>query len=373
MQSHQPAFSRHSVLDSINQGLHQAFAANERTVILGEDLLDPYGGAFKVTRGLSTAYPERVWSTPISEAGIVGLAAGMAMRGLLPIVEIMFGDFLTLTADQIINHIVKFPWMYSGGKTPTEQTIVPLVIRTPMGGRRGYGPTHSQTLEKFFLGIPGLRVVAPSDLAIDEWSSPGGLLLQAILSDEQPVLFVENKLLYLLPLQDAHTLTDWRIDIDSQESPPTAAVQLARREPHYATSRLSLRDAPPAQITLAAYGYMATLVRQAAYRLAYEFEIFSELVVPSQLAPFKMTPLMDSLNRTGRLLTVEEGGLTLGWGAEILARAVEAAGNSIKSAARLAAADLPVPASLPLEQAVLPGVDQIIEKCLEMVQQRSQD
>jgi pyruvate/2-oxoglutarate/acetoin dehydrogenase E1 component len=112
---------------------------------------------------------------------------------------------------------------------------------------------------------------------------------------------------------------------------------------------------------------MATLARQAAYRLAYEFEVFTELVVPGQLAPFKMAPLLESIQHSSRLLTIEEGGLTLGWGAEILARAVEAAGQSIKSAARLAAADLPVPASLPLEQAVLPGVDQIIEKCLEMV------
>ena len=143
-----------TVLDALNAALHRACAADERVIILGEDVLDPYGGAFKVTRGLSTTYPERVLTTPISEAGIVGVAAGMALRGLRPVVEIMFGDFITLAADQLINHAAKFRWMYN------DQVRVPMVIRTPMGGRRGYGPTHSQTLEKLFLGVPGLILEA---------------------------------------------------------------------------------------------------------------------------------------------------------------------------------------------------------------------
>ena len=131
-------------------------------------------------------------TTPISEAGIVGVATGMALRGLRPVVEIMFGDFLTLAADQLINHAAKFRWMYN------DQVRVPLVIRTPMGGRRGYGPTHSQTLEKLFLGVPGLRRgggIRPG--------RPGELLAQLILEGEDPDLFIENKLLYTLPLFQA--------------------------------------------------------------------------------------------------------------------------------------------------------------------------
>jgi pyruvate/2-oxoglutarate/acetoin dehydrogenase E1 component len=174
-----------TVLEALNQALHDSFRLDEMVFLLGEDVLDPYGGAFKVTRGLSTAYPGRVLTTPISEAGITGIAAGMALRGLRPVVEIMFGDFITLIADQLINHIAKFRWMYN------DQVRVPLVIRTPMGGRRGYGPTHSQTLEKLYLGVPGLRVLAPSSVG-----DPGGLLSRAILEDDDPVLFVENKLLY---------------------------------------------------------------------------------------------------------------------------------------------------------------------------------
>src|SRR3990167_105753 len=145
-------------IESINQSLLELLQNDSRVYLLGEDILDPYGGAFKATKGLSTAFPDRVLTTPISEAGIVGMAIGMSMRGLRPIVEIMFGDFLTLAADQIINSACKFPWMYNG------QVEVPIVIRAPMGGYRGYGPTHSQTLETLFLNVPGLTIVAPSIL-----------------------------------------------------------------------------------------------------------------------------------------------------------------------------------------------------------------
>jgi pyruvate/2-oxoglutarate/acetoin dehydrogenase E1 component len=359
--------SIHSVLDSLNAGLHHAFSADERVIIVGEDLLDPYGGAFKVTRGISTAYPDRVLSSPISEAGIVGIATGMAMRGLRPVVEIMFGDFLTLAADQMINHAAKFSWMYSGGKENDEQVRVPLVIRTPMGGRRGYGPTHSQTIEKLFLGVPGLRVVAPSALAIGDQISPGGLLTQAILQDEQPVLFIENKLLYLVPVHNVETLSEWNITVSRCDRDLNSNQPPSSQGPCYPTTRLSLRDAPPAQITLTAYGYMAELAIQAALRLAYEFEVFTELVIPAQLAPFETAPLLDSITLSHRLLTIEEGGRTLGWGAEILSRAFEARGRSLKAAARLAAVDLPIPASLTLEQAILPGINQIVEKCLKLI------
>lgn len=148
------------VLDSLNAALHGCLEADDSVVVLGEDILDPYGGAFKVTRGLSSAFPDRVVTTPVSEAGIVGLANGMALRGLRPVVEVMFGDFTTLVADQLINHAAKFAAMYG------HRVSVPLVVRTPMGGRRGYGPTHSQTLEKLFLGVPGLGSWRPPQSGI---------------------------------------------------------------------------------------------------------------------------------------------------------------------------------------------------------------
>ncbi|MBC8331036.1 MAG: pyruvate dehydrogenase [Anaerolineae bacterium] len=338
-----PPLSAASVLASLNAVLHQTFAANERVLLLGEDVLDPYGGAFKVTQGLSDAFPERVINTPISEAGFVGLAAGMALRGLRPVVEIMFGDFVTLAADQIINHIAKFRWMYN------EQVRVPLVIRAPMGGRRGYGPTHSQTLEKLFLGIPGLRVLAPTALG-----NPGQLLADAI-ADDDPVLFVENKLLYLAKMQNETSLPDFTV-----AQHPTADSYA----PNYL---LSISGAPPAEVTLTAYGYMAELAREAMRQLAYEHEIFAELIIPTQLAPFELEPIILSARRTGRLLVVEEGTFTLGWGAEILARVSEALGSSLRAARRVAARDLPIPASGALELNVLPDVDDILSATQQMI------
>jgi pyruvate/2-oxoglutarate/acetoin dehydrogenase E1 component len=343
-----------SVLEQLNQALHHSMASDERVFLLGEDILDPYGGAFKVTRGLSSAFPGRVFSTPISEAGIVGVASGMALRGLRPVVELMFGDFVTLAADQLINHAAKFRWMYN------EQVRVPLVVRLPMGGRRGYGPTHSQTLEKHFLGVPGLRVLAPTNLG-----DPGGLLQDAILKDEDPVLFVENKLLYLLPVYTPSDITDFEVQKIAPKAGRTTAGGLdpAGYAPAF---RLSVRDAPPAGLTLAAYGYMADLARQAVLRLAYEHEIFAELVVLTKLAPFALQAVIESAQRSQRLLVIEEGGLSLGWGAEVLAQTSEAIGPKLRSARRLAALDLPVPASGPLEQGVLPGVDAILQAAFQI-------
>ena len=329
-----------TILESLNTALHSALDADPHVIILGEDILDPYGGAFKVTRGLSTAFPDRVLSTPISEAGIVGLASGMALRGLRPVVEIMFGDFITLAADQIVNHLSKFRFMYN------DSVQAPLVIRTPMGGRRGYGPTHSQSLEKLFMGIPGLRV-----LAVNPFREPGIDLLYIILNGDEPTLFIENKALYTFRVHDQTTLVDFD------------CIRLEK----YQTHVLTISGAPPAELTIAAYGHSAELCRQASLRLAYEYEIFTQLIVPTQLSPFDMSPILDSVQQTHHLLVVEEGTRTLGWGAEILARTLEAPRNRLHQAHRLGAGDLPIPASVPLETAILPDVDRIIAAARTMV------
>ena len=330
-----------TVLDSLNSALHHAMQTDPRVYVLGEDILDPYGGAFKVTRGLSTVFPERVLTTPISEAAIVGVASGMALRGLRPVVEIMFGDFVTLITDQIVNHAAKFRWMYN------DQVRVPLVVRTPMGGRRGYGPTHSQSLEKMFLGVPELRVVAPNTLG------DPGQLLEAAIADEDPVLFVEHKLLYPRPLLGAGEgeLVDY--EIQSFDAPFTSYV-------------LRFVDYSP-RLTIATYGYNFELARAAALELMMEHEVFAELVVFSQLSPFELDPLFDSLTRTHRLLTIEEGGMTLGWGAEIAARAVETGVDGLRIR-RVAALDLPIANSKPLEDAILPSVQNIVQFALELVE-----
>jgi len=356
-----------TVLESLNAALHRAMLQDERVVIIGEDILDPYGGAFKVSHGLSSSFPERVLGSPISEAGIVGVAAGMALRGLRPVVEIMFGDFVTLAADQLVNHIAKFRWMYN------DQVRVPLVIRTPMGGRRGYGPTHSQTLEKLFLGVPGLKVIAPCGIQVlNSKSAEGklsgrqvdaGELLLTAIADDDPVIFIENKLLYLSRLQTPETLPDFEISLLLQ-SPNHPDAQL----PSYPTYKLNIMGAPPPVLTLAAYGYTAELAREAALQLAYEYEIFTELIIPTQLAPFQapMQAILASGERTQRLLVAEEGTISLGWGAEILACAAEAFGPRLKSARRVASKDTPTPASTVLEKSALPDVGDIVRNVQDM-------
>lgn len=328
-----------TVLDALRDALAECLAASQDVYFLGEDILDPYGGAFKVARGLSTRFPEKVITTPVSEAGIVGVGVGMALRGLRPVVEIMFGDFLTLAADQLINHAAKMRWM-SG-----DRASVPLVVRTPMGGRRGYGPTHSQTLEKHFLGVPGLRVVAAAAL-----DAPGALLRDAILKDEDPVLFVEHKLLYT---QDV-------IPLEHQTE-----ICVTRVGERYPTYHLTLVDSPAPQVTLAAYGYMAELGREAMTRLAYEHEILCEMVVPTQLSPFEVGFLMQRASKTGNLLTLEEGTRTLGWGAEIAAIVQEHSAAPVR-VLRLGASDMPIPAAASLEQAVLPDVVDICNAVIAM-------
>ena len=330
-----------TVLERLNFALLHALQTDERVYVLGEDILDPYGGAFKVTRGLSTRFPERILTTPISEAAIVGVANGMALRGLRPVAEIMFGDFVTLIADQVINHAAKFRWMYN------EQVRVPMVVRTPMGGRRGYGPTHSQSLEKLFLGIPGLRVVAPNTLG-----DPADLLLAAI-ADEDPVLFIEHKLLYPRPL-----LTPGEGDLAD-----FVITQSAGPFPTYVL-RFTFSHTP--QITIACYGYNFEMARLAALQLLMEHEIFAEIVLFSQLSPFELEPLYSSLARTHNLLTVEEGTLTLGWGAEVVARACEMVDRP--KVRRVAALDLPIANSKPLEDAILPSQADIVRAALEQVQ-----
>lgn len=343
-----------TVLSSLNNALHAAFAADDRVYLLGEDLLDPYGGAFKVSRGLSTAYPDRVLAAPISEAGITGIATGMALRGLRPVVEIMFGDFVTLIADQVINHAAKFRWMYN------DHVRVPIVIRTPMGGRRGYGPTHSQTLEKHYLGVPGLRVLAPS-----VYGDPGRLLKDAILLDDDPVLFVENKLLYTNPIHSNENQAELEI-ITKNPVPSSGGGSML--PPGYSPVHLiRVQDAPHADLTITTYGYMAEVAHRAALKLAYEHEIFIEIVVPTQLSPFDPTTVLESIIKTRALLVIEEGPLTSGWGAEVVARIIEETQPDQLKISRLAAYDLPVPASRPLEERVLPGEEMVIKKVQEMV------
>jgi pyruvate/2-oxoglutarate/acetoin dehydrogenase E1 component len=321
----------------LNEGLHGIFERRDDVYLVGEDLLDPYGGAFKVSAGLSTRYPDRVVPTPISESAILGLAAGMALRGKRPIVEIMFGDFIALGLDQIVNGIAKFPAMFDGKVT------VPLVVRTPMGGGRGYGPTHSQSLEKLLLGVPGITVVAASechDLAA---------LLGAAVDDDEPVFFIEHKLLYGRPHR--RPVDGYVDELRCVETPGS-----------YPALTFSGNEFESATATIVTYGGMLPVALEAAAELILEHELFCEVVALGRIHPVDLDPVLESVERTGALVTLEEGGLTGGLGAELAALVQERAWGELKQPVRrVAAADGILPAAPLLERAALPGVAQVVD------------
>lgn len=329
------------VIESINQGLHKAFEKDPSVMLIGEDILDPYGGAFKAAKGLSSRYSERVLTTPVSEAGIVGLGAGLAIRGFRPVVEIMFGDFIMLASDQIINHISKFGWMYN------DQVKVPITIRVPMGGRRGYGPTHSQCLEKHLLGIPGIRVVALSHV-----HNPGMILEEVILNSEIPTIVIENKTIYPQKLlQDE--MGHW--SVRQTDSP-------------YPTTFLSLGGPEEANVSLITYGGMTPVAMQAAEMLMMEDETTVEIINITTLQPLPIQDLVASVQRTGRVVVAEEGGESYGVGSEISYLLSEALPEALSlPPKRIGALPLPIGNSVGIEDSVLPSPEKIATKIREIL------
>jgi 2-oxoisovalerate dehydrogenase E1 component len=323
----------------IHAALRRNMARDGRIVLIGEDIEGPYGGAFKVTKDLSRDFPGRVRNTPISESAIVGIGNGLALAGHIPVCEIMFGDFLGLAFDQLLNHASKFHYMYNGQVTPR------LVVRTPMGGRRGYGPTHSQSLEKHFLGMPGTRV-----LALHHRHDPGAVYDALFATIDRPTLVIENKLLYGTRVSD---------------SVPEGFALEHSDEP-FPTTRLRPEGATP-DLTVLAYGGSLPEAEKAADRLFEEFEIVVEVVCPTQLYPFDPRPVAESLARSGRLLVVEEGLAFAALGAEAIAQVVERAPGLLKKVRRLASPTHPIPSCGPLEKAVLPGADHVVAAAREML------
>jgi 2-oxoisovalerate dehydrogenase E1 component len=326
-----------TVRQSLNAALRHLLETVPEVLLLGEDLHDPYGGAFKVTQGLSTDFPDRVISTPISEAGVTGASIGLALAGFKPVTEVMFADFLTLCMDQIYNHAVKFPGMF-------RDMAVPLVIRTPSGGRRGYGATHSQSPEHLFASVPGLTVVYGSHR-----HDVGRLLIDATLRWPYPVLFLEHKLLYG-EKQDA---------ADYGELPAAGSDVAAHLFP-----TLRRGDVDP-DVTLVTYGGMLPVAEAAAKRLADEEELAVEIVVPALLAPLPQGTLIAHLLTCKRVAMVEESHHQYGVAAEIAASLLERGYRG--KVLRIGAPPLPIASARSLERQILPDETRIVEQILGMI------
>lgn len=283
------------IVENLNRAHHELFRRDPAVCLIGEDLLDPYGGAFKVSRGLSTEFPERVLSAPISECAFTGMACGMALAGEKPIVEIMFGDFIGYAFDPLWNLAAKSVSMY-GRRVP-----VHLLVRCTVGGNRGFGATHSQSPQKHLLGIPDLELFEINPFH-DNVS-----LLGELIERGNPILLFENKTLYsrhCIRTEDFDELFSWRFIGPCQE---------------FAQIYIEQPEAPDALII--APGSVVFSALEAARRAFLDREIETVILTPAQLHPFPLAPILDDLVRAKRILVIEEGTAGGSW-AESVAIAI---------------------------------------------------
>ncbi len=321
---------------AINAALRTLLTHRPEVLVLGEDLHEPYGGAFKVTAGLSQEFAGRVISTPISEAGITGAGIGLALAGQRPVVEIMFADFMTLCMDQLYNHAVKFPGMFP-------DAAVPLLVRTPCGGRRGYGPTHSQSPENLLVSVPGLTVVYGS-----QRHNVGQLLVDAVTAWPNPTVFLEHKLLY------------------GEVQAPGPFTALPAQAEDLASSLFPTLSSGPvdADIVLLSYGGMLPVVERVARQLREAEELSVRIVAPALLSPLPRQALRGALLGAAKVVVIEESHHQYGVGAEVLALLAESGfGGQVL---RIGMPPVPIAAARSLEAAQLPDEKSILARILGM-------
>jgi acetoin:2,6-dichlorophenolindophenol oxidoreductase subunit beta len=313
--------------NAVRDALDEELARDDTVVFFGEDVAAP-GGVFAVTGGLQAQHgSERVFDTPISELAIAGAAFGAAVGGLRPVIEIMFGDFLFLAMDSLVNQSAKY-WFISN-----EQASVPLVVRSAVGAGGRFGAIHSQMPIPWFQGIPGLKIAAPSTPA----DAKG--LLKGAIRDDNPVVFLEHKRLYSIKGPAP----------GDGEVIPLGVANVARpgSDLTIATVMKSVHDALAAAETLAADG------------------IDVEVIDLRTLRPLDTRTVRESVERTNRLLVVEEGPRTGGWSGEVLGVLAEDALEHLDDVWRLTTGDVPIPYSPPLEDAFLPSSDAIVASVRE--------
>ncbi len=310
--------------EALNEALREEMQRDPNVWIMGEDIGE-IGGLFKVTDGLLTQFgSQRVVSSPISEAAIAGAGVGAALVGCRPVVEVQIADFVSLMMDQVVNHAAKWRYM-SGGKV-----TVPFVLRGPVSSGIGMAAQHSQTLEAWFVHAPGLVVIMPST----PYDAKG--LLKSAIRDDNPVVFLEKRLLYsrLGPVPEGEYLV------------PIGVADVKR---------------PGTDVTVVTYSMGVPMSLQAARQLAAE-GIEVEVVDLRTLKPLDIDTIAESVTKTGRLVVVSEGCRAGGMASEIVARVCDEVFAALKAPpVRVTAADVPMPYAAQLERAVLPQVDDVVD------------
>jgi pyruvate/2-oxoglutarate/acetoin dehydrogenase E1 component len=311
---------------AIRDAIAEELERDDDVVFFGEDV-GVAGGVFKATPGLIERFgPERVFDTPISELALAGMAYGAAVTGLRPVFEIMFGDFMALPMDSLVNQSAKF-WYISN-----EQGSVPLVVRSAVGGGGRFGAIHSQTHATWFQGIPGLKIVFPSSPA----EAKG--LLKASIRDDNPVVFLEHKRLYSV-----------KGDEPEQEVIPIGQAGVAR---------------PGSDLTIATIGKSVSDALAAAETLAAE-GVSAEVIDLRTLRPLDVNTVLESVSRTNRLLAIEEGPQTGGWAAGLVGAVAAAGLHDLDDTWLLTTAETPIPYSPTLEDAFIPDTAAILASVRE--------
>jgi pyruvate dehydrogenase E1 component beta subunit len=315
--------------EAIRLALREELARDQRVFVMGEEV-GVFGGAYKVTAGLLDEFgPDRVRDTPISEEGFVGAGVGAAMLGERPVVEIMTLNFLLVAMDQVVNHAAKIGAMFGG------EVRCPLVIRTPNGAGNQLTAQHSQSFEGWFAGTPGLKVVAPASPA----DAKG--LLKAAIRDEDPVLVVENLVIYK---------ERGEVPLDPEHVTPIGRAAVARAG---------------SDVTLVAHGYSVVRALHVADRLAESHDVDAEVVDLRSLRPLDVETVAASVAKTSRVVCVEEGWPTYGVTAELAARIQKACFDDLDAPVeRVGMAEVPLPYAKNLETAALPNEDRIARAVL---------
>jgi len=317
-------------VQALNEALREELKRDERVFIMGEDI-GVYGGAFKATRDLLDEFgPRRVRSTPISEAAIVGAATGAALTGTRPIAEIMYIDFTTLAMDQIVNQMSKIRYMF-GGKAK-----VPVVIRTQGGAGRGNAAQHSQSLEAWFVHVPGLYVVQPST----PYEAKG--LLKAAIRDDNPVIFIEHKMLYNI-----------KGNVPAEEYVIPLGQADIKRKGH--------------DVTIVATSWMVHHALEAAETLSKE-GIEAEVIDPRTLKPLDKQTIINSVKKTLHLVIVNEGWRTGGFAAQLAGLLLEDVFDYLDAPIKIVASeDVPIPYSHGLEYEAVPMPKDILAAVREIM------
>jgi pyruvate/2-oxoglutarate/acetoin dehydrogenase E1 component len=309
---------------AVYEALAEEMERDSKVFLLGEDV-GVYGGVFTATRSLLERFgPERVRDTPISEAAIAGVAVGAALMGMRPVAEIMYEDFITIATDQIVNNAAKMRYMFGG------QVKVPMVLRTQGGSGRGNGAQHSQSLEAWFAHVPGLVVIMPST----PYDVKG--LLKSAIRDDNPVVFIEHKMLY--PTKGSVP--------DAEYTVPIGKADVKR---------------VGSDVTVIVTSWMVPRAMAAAETLASE-GVSVEVIDPRTLRPLDEETILESVRKTGRVLVVHEAVKFGGIGAELAAMIMEKAFDYLDAPVeRLAGVDAPIPYAAVLEQAAVPTEERIAE------------